>query len=131
MRALVLTGVLLSAPHSHAQPAHAVPWVSGAQLLELLTVPAGVPNALSMTPKQYLDAERARLYVEGVHDRALATGPKWCPNAQYPPKPDVMHEAVLIGLRKLPPDQLRRSAADLVIEIWSARWPCAHARGAR
>lgn len=131
MRALFLGGLLLAAAPACAQPAHAVPWVSGAQLLELLSVPPGVSGTLAMSQKQYLDAERARLYVEGVHDRTLASGPAWCPSVQYPPKPDVMHEAVLVGLRKLTPVQLKRSAAELVVEIWSARWPCPDARGVR
>lgn len=119
---LVLLGLALVLLTT-TQSVRATPWITGEELLELVTYPPSAKNNFDLTPKQYLDAERARLYIEGVHDYSEGKS-SWCYSKGYQPKPDVMREAVEIGLRKLPPEQLKRNAADLIVEIWSKRWPC-------
>jgi hypothetical protein len=129
MRALILLGLSCSLLTA-AQPVRATPWMTGEGLLELATYPPGAKNNFDLTPKQYLDAERARLYIEGVHDNSEGKS-SWCYRKGYQPKPDVMREAVEMGLRKLPPEQLKRNAADLIVEIWGQRWPCADRKEAQ
>lgn len=128
MRAVIVFAVAASISVS-AQPTSAPVWMTGTQLLALLTFPAHIKGNLDMSPAQYLDAERARLYIEGVHD--LSAGKSWCYSRMYPPAPDTVRDAVVMGLRSLPPEQLRRNAAELMVDIWRKRWPCGRAGSAR
>jgi hypothetical protein len=104
-------------------------WMTGARLLAMMTFPPSVKGNFDMTPEQYTDSERAGSYIEGVHD--MSAGRSWCNNERYPANPDTLRDAVVIGLRTLPPEQLKRSAADLIVEIWGKRWPCTGRRDSR
>lgn len=122
MRALMFL-TLSCALFAATTPVRATPWMTGKELLTLVTYPPDAKNNFDLNAKRYLDAERARLYIEGVHD--ISEGKSfWCLKKGHMPKPDVMREAVEIGLRQLPAEQLRRNAADLIVEIWGRRWPC-------
>jgi hypothetical protein len=91
----------------------AAPWLTGAQLLQRLGRPT--------------EAAAAEDYIQGVHD---ATEHKdWCyagPNGKPLPKqrPVDLQTRILAGLRALPQNQLKRNAAQLVVEIWQDKWPC-------
>jgi hypothetical protein len=122
MRALTLIALAV-ALSVNSEQAGAAPWMTGERLLELLTYRPGVKGNFDLTPKEYLDAERARLYIEGVHDNS--EGKSWCYGTRYQAGPDAMREAVEMALPKLSREQLKRNAADLIIEIWGKRWPCA------
>jgi hypothetical protein len=66
-------------------------------------------------------------YVESLYD--ATEGTTWCYNAKAKtPKPDTFMEESEAGLKRLSPDQLKRGAADLLVEIWRARWPCPERR---
>lgn len=95
-------------------------YMTGAALLELLDVPAASRGHLS--PAQQANADRAYRYMDGVHDATAGT--RWCDNAADPPKPDTLYAAAITGLRALPPPELKRNAAELIVRIWSQRWPC-------
>lgn len=91
----------------------AAPWMTGAQLLGKLARPS--------------EAHEAEAYIKGIHD---ATEHKeWCHSdysGRVTPKqrPADMLARILDGLRAFPPAQLKRNAAELVVEIWQDEWPC-------
>lgn len=121
MRALIWVTLLVSLPCT-AQPVSSAPWMTGAQLLRQLTFRPEVKNNFDLTPEEYVEAERARAYVDGVHD--MTEGKSWCYSERYHPGPDALMDDVIVGLRKLPVQQLKRSAGDLIAEIWARKWPC-------
>jgi hypothetical protein len=106
-----------------AQPVHEAPWMTGERLLRLLAY-GTLPGARS--PEQDLDYERARHYIDGVHD--LSEGKSWCYSARYQPGREALQGDVAYWLRQAPADQLKRNAAELIVEIWRKRWPCADGR---
>lgn len=121
MRAALLLCLAIALPAA-AQPAGTVPWMTGERLLKMVTFPPGAKGNFDLTPDQYLDAQRARYYIEGVHDKT--EGKSWCYSLRHRPGPDALLDNIYAGLRKLPPAQLKRNASDLITEIWSERWPC-------
>lgn len=122
MRALLLMlmGIALALPaladdeHRPLPPIQAeAPWMTGAQLLQKLARPA--------------EAAAAEDYIKGVYD---ATEHKdWChagPDGKALPKQRSgdMQASVRAALGALPAAQLRRRAADLLLDIWQDKWPC-------
>lgn len=123
MRAPFLFGLLFLALPLHAQSVKDTPWWTGEKLLRQLF--SGPPNAkgnFDLTPDQYLDSETARAYIEATHD--LTEGKAWCYSKRYHPGPDALLDDIMVGLRKLPQEQLKRNAGELITEIWSKKWPC-------
>ncbi|GAB3416578.1 hypothetical protein NX774_12290 [Massilia agilis] len=114
------------AAHAHAQLAAVSPWMTGERLLELAKWPDGARDNLDLTPRQNLAQQQAKLYLHGVHD--ATEGKAWCYSAETRPKPAVLESAALDALRSMPPSQLKRNAADLVVQAWASAWPC---RGGR
>jgi hypothetical protein len=121
MRTLILV-TTLAASTAAAQPVSVAPWMTGQHLLELYALPAGAKSEADLTPRQYVDLRSAQLYLHGVHD--ATEGREWCYDRKYRPKPDVIEDAALAALRALPPEQLKRSAAELVVAAWRSKWPC-------
>lgn len=121
MRAAILLCMALLPPVA-AQPVKEAPWMTGELLLKMVTYRAGVKNNFDLTPDEYVNAERARAYIEGVHD--MSEGKAWCYSRRYEPGPDALLDDIYVGLRKLPPQLLKRNAADLIVEIWRKKWPC-------
>jgi hypothetical protein len=113
--ALALAGVAFADDeHRPVPPVPKVaPWLTGAELLRQLSTPA--------------EARDAEIYIKGAHD---ATERKeWCfkdRSGRAPPKPRPadLQAFVREGLRALPPAELKRNAADLIIELWQDKWPC-------
>jgi hypothetical protein len=87
--------------------------MTGAELVRMLS-----------TPSESHDAE---LYIKGAHD---ATERKeWCfadrsGKAPAKPRPPDLQSFVLNGLRALPRAELKRNAADLILQLWQDKWPC-------
>jgi hypothetical protein len=119
----VLLGLTLSSSLG-AQGAEVAALMNGKQLLSLTVVPSHVRGSFDMTPEQYLNSERARLYIDGIHDSTMNR--RWCPSKHHPAAPGVMQEAVVTALRAMTPTTLTRNAAELVTEVWAQRWPCKH-----
>ncbi|TFW31019.1 Rap1a/Tai family immunity protein [Massilia horti] len=128
MRGLILLGLAVAVP-CFAQPAWDGPWMTGERLLKMVTFRPDVKNNFDLTPEEYLESERARAYINGVHDTTEGRG--WCYSQRYHPGPEALLDDVLVGLRKLPPQQLKRNAGDLIVEIWGRKWPCADRRKQR
>jgi hypothetical protein len=124
MRALVFS-LAIALPCS-AQPVAVAPWMTGERLVAMITFPSRAKGNFDLTREQFLAAERARLYIEGVHD--ATEGKSWCFSERYRPGPDALRDQAEVGLRALPRDQLKRNAADLIAEIWRNKWPCANGR---
>ena len=124
MRTLLLLGLsMVVALNAAAQPANEVPWMTGERLLRMVTFPPGAKGNFDLTREQYLDAQRARYYIEGVHDQT--EGKSWCYSERYQPGPDALLDNIYAGLRKMSPAQLKRNASYLITEIWAQKWPCA------
>ena len=121
MRARLLWTLMVSIPCA-AQPVTSAPWMTGEQLLKKVTVRPGVKGNFDLTPDEYIEAERARAYIDGVHD--TTEGKAWCYSERYRPGPEALVDNILVGLHKLSPQQLKRNAGDLIVEIWAQKWPC-------
>lgn len=134
MRALVLLSLLVALPCA-AQPVSVAPWMTGERLLALAGPvnpadiawrPGGIlPNRQAAADfHARLNRERLQAYIAGVHD--ATEGERWCYGQPYKPKPDVLEDAAIDGLRALPAGQRKRDAASLIVEVWRKTWPCAN-----
>lgn len=103
-----------------AQTVHQAPWMTGERLLALVAFPQ--PASRSKLDI-YLDEQRAKLYIHGVHDATEGKG--WCFGITRHPKPDLLELEAIDGIKALAPDQLKRNAADLLVGIWRVKNPCA------
>jgi len=88
----------------------------------MVTFRPEVKNNFDLTPEEYVNAERARAYIEAVHD--MTEGKSWCFSKRYQPGPDALLDDIYAGLRKLSPRQLKRNASELIPAIWAKKWPC-------
>jgi hypothetical protein len=120
MRALIL--LALAATTCSAQQVRQAPWMTGADLVKLFEHTSGATSRTSATAVEQLHQYQAEAYLNGVHD--ATEGKDWCYSTKYSPHQDELWAEALWGLRALPPDQLRRSAAELVVEVWRKKWPC-------
>lgn len=140
MRALLLLVLALAVPCG-AQPVAPASQVTGERLVKLMghMNPAAVswspasPSRSRAIAADYLDmsnGEFVRGFIEGV--RAATEGKAWCARVPVRPLPHEMDADARHALQRMPTAQLRRSAADLITEVWRARWPCpAGERGAQ
>ncbi|SDF79278.1 hypothetical protein SAMN05428966_12228 [Massilia sp. PDC64] len=132
MRAFLAIGLALASP-CNAQPAGVTPWMTGHRLVKLL---GNVdPAAVNWTPDspfrtraiaaEFEDArnrELVRGFIHGVHD--ATEGKAWCWSARYKPAPDELEEDARRALQQMSDTQLKRNAADLIVEGWRTKWPC-------
>lgn len=125
--AILLLGAVLAAPSNGA------PWMTGARLLGKLEPVS--PQAVPWTPKSNMSREElaalhshanleyVRGYVEALHD--ATEGRVWCYDARHEiPNPEDFWNESRWGLANLPVDQRKRNSAELLPEIWRAKWPC-------
>jgi hypothetical protein len=105
-----------------AQPVSVAPWMTGQRLVELAAWPANARDNIDLTPRQRMDQELVAMFVVGVHDATEGKG--WCYSQTAKPKPGTLHELAIDKLRALPSEQLKRAAADLIVETWRAKYPC-------
>lgn len=122
MRRLLLIILAATSVGAVAQPVSVTPWMTGQRLVDLQQTPPNTRNNLQLPPSQYLNDQRAESYMDGVHDATEGKG--WCYDAKSKPKPDTIKETVIWALRSMPSDQLKRNAADLIVEILAAKYPC-------
>jgi hypothetical protein len=129
---VLLLGVTLFAPASQAQRADVLPWMTGERLVKLMgTVD---PETVRWTPdspfpsrsiaaefRALANGEFVHGYIQAVHD--ASEGKAWCWR-QYKPKPHELDADVRNALQRMPDAQLRRNAADLIVEHWHKKFPC-------
>jgi hypothetical protein len=130
MRALILLSLALAAP-CFAQPVTVAPWMTGEWLAQLyaggdMSDIQGSYDHFTQEDRidlrRRLSKERAEAYVDGVHD--ATEGKQWCYSQTTKPTPGTLHDEVFWALRAMPPDQLKRNASDLIVEVWRRKWPC-------
>jgi len=131
-RAVLLIALTLVTPGGQAQPAATMPWMTGESLVKLL---GNVdPRTVSWTPdspfpsravaaefKDMVNGEFVHGYIQAVHD--ATEGRQWC-WSQYKPKPDELEADARHSLQRMSDAQLKRNAADLIVEVWRKTWPC-------
>jgi hypothetical protein len=133
MRTLILLGLVLGAP-CLAQPAATTPWMTGERLVKLMgnTDPSTVrwapdgPFRTRAIAAEYIDMSNGELvhgFIQGVHD--ATEGKDWCWSKQYKPLADELVADARHSLQRMSDAQLKRNAADLIVEVWRAKWPCA------
>ena len=124
------TGVALPAAAQHADVS---PWMTGARLVKLLgnvdvrTVgwSAGSPFRSRADAAEFRDLANREFvhgYIQAVHDATEGTA--WCWSDRYQPHPDELEADAREALQRMSDAQLRRNAADLIADVWRAKWPC-------
>jgi Rap1a immunity proteins len=108
----------LALPECLAQPVTIAPWMTGQRLVEMYEGRKSYETESAEKLREML----ADAYVDGVHDATEGKG--WCYSYKYKPKPTTIHEHVIWDLRAMPAEQLKRNAADLIVELLSKRYPC-------
>ncbi|TFW31505.1 Rap1a/Tai family immunity protein [Massilia horti] len=133
MRAvIILLGAMLALPTA-AQHASVAPWMTGARLVKLLgnVDPATVnwtpdhPIRSRAAAAEYFDMTNGEFvhgYIQAVHD--ATEGKDWCWSDKYHPKPHELEADARSSLQRMSDAQLKRNAADLIVEVWRAKWPC-------
>jgi hypothetical protein len=74
---------------------------------------------------QYLDMANGEIvhgYIQGVHD--ATEGKSWCWSERHRPLAHELEIDARNALQRMSDEQLKRNAADLIVEVWRARWPC-------
>lgn len=133
MKIVLLLALALAAPASQAQHAAVTPWMTGEQLLQKLAPVS--PQDVPWTPQSgvsrdelaalytHSNIEYARGYVDAMHD--ASEGKVWCFNDKYQtPNPEDFWDESRGGLARLTAAQRKRGAAELLADIWRAKWPC-------
>jgi len=116
-----------------AQPADLIPWMTGARLVELLGDvdqakvhwgPDSPFRSRAIAAEYFGMANREFVhgYIQAVHD--ATEGKAWCWSEKYKPKPDELEADARLALLRMPDTQLKRNAADLIVEVWRKTWPC-------
>jgi hypothetical protein len=142
MRAALFMALVAITPVSHA---HRVPdvFVTGQRLIDQFdpsikpkmlysqdgTFVAKLPaqgwanDAERMHHIRSIDAENGRWYIHAVFDEGR--GKNFCFSEKERPDDETFYEDVIRDLRAFPAVQLqRRSASELLTEIWRRKWPC-------
>ena len=125
--------IILLALATVTRPAEAA-WMTGERLLQrwapvdpadITLQPGGVlpTKQLVAEHRTMMNREYIQGYIEALSD--ATKGKSWCVNGQYEtPNPEAFWDESQWGLRRLPSVQLRRNAAELLVEIWREKWPC-------
>lgn len=132
--ALVLLSCATFTLPAAAQHANVAPWMTGAHLVKLLgnvdlrtvTWNADGPFRSRSIAAESSDRENGEFvhgYIHAVHD--ATEGKAWCWSDKYQPHPDELEADARDGLQRMSDDQLKRNAADLIVEVWRKKWPCA------
>lgn len=132
IRSLLLLIVVVQAQASHAQPIAELPWMTGERLVKFL---GNVdPRTVHWTPDspfrsraiaaEYHDLANGEFvhgYIQATHD--ASEGKEWC-WTQYKPKPDELIDDARRSLQRMTDAQLKRNAAELIVEVWRKKFPC-------
>jgi hypothetical protein len=125
--------VLALAGPAFAQPVSQLAWMTGEKLLKKLdpvnprdvpwTPQSGVSRDELAAMHTHSNIEYARGYIEALHD--ATEGKDWCYDTKHQtPNPGGFWDESRWGLFHLSDAQKKRSAAELLPEIWRAKWPC-------
>lgn len=131
MRALLLLLAFMPACPAHAGAAP--PAMTGERLVKLMgnVDPANVawnedsPFRTRAIAAEYMDlanGEFARGYIQAVYDAAEGKG--WCWDGKYRPALHELESDARHALQRMPAAELKRNAADLIVEVWKKMWPC-------
>lgn len=136
----LLLGLALALASAVCQADAPAPRMTGERLLQRLE-PVNPAN-VSVGPSSKLNREEfasvrsmnnvefVQGYLDALYD--ATEGTSWCYDAKSKtPKPDTFWDESRWGLHRLSADQLKRNAASLLVEIWSAKWPCSPDRRSR
>jgi hypothetical protein len=134
-RAALLVAIALAAaaPAGLAQRADTAPWMSGERLVRLMgnSDPATVSwtsdgpfksRAVAAQYRDLVNGEFVHGYIQAVHD--ASEGKDWCWN-QYKPKPHELDADIRNALQRMSDTQLKQNAANLIVEHWRKKFPCA------
>jgi hypothetical protein len=100
------------------------------KLLEPVDASAISPDPAGKFSREELASLRTTRNVEFVQGYLAALydeteGKAWCYNAKYKvPKPDAFWDESRWGLHRFAPADLKRNAAQLLVEVWREKWPC-------
>jgi hypothetical protein len=97
MRVMILVALALPLSVS-SQTVHQAPWMTGERLLALVAFPQPVSKSKLDI---FLDEQRAKLYIHGVHDATEGKG--WCFGITRHPKPDLLEQEAIDGIKGLAP----------------------------
>jgi hypothetical protein len=61
-------------------------------------------------------------YIQAVHD--ATEGRDWCASNAHGPLPHELEDDARHTLQRMPDAQLKRNAAELIVEVWRKKWPC-------
>jgi hypothetical protein len=117
--ALAASATLLAAGIAFPANPKIVPRVTGEMLVEYYVGKRGVQNP-ELDANAFVKQQFAKGYLAGVAD--AAQGKDWCDKGQA--KTGEIDAAVVRGLRELPPQELRKDASALVIDLLRKRFPC-------
>ena len=78
-------------------------------------------KALAAEYRDMVNGQFVQGYIHALHD--ATEGKEWC-WSQYKPKPDTLISAATDSLQRMPDAQLKRNAAELIVEVWRKTWPC-------
>lgn len=129
----MLLAIGIAAPAGHAQSANVTPWMTGERLVKLMgnVDPATVAwtpdspfrsQAIAAEYRDLVNGEFVHGYIQAAHD--ASEGKAWC-WSQYKPKSHELDADARNALQRMTAAQLKRNAADLIIEHWSKKYPCA------
>lgn len=96
------------------------PVMTGELLVRKFVGPPGLGNK-PLAGNDYLEHETARGYLSGIKD--ATEGAYWCYAGRL--KPDELDWQVIEAVKALSPAQLKRNAANLVVDALKQKYPCA------
>lgn len=129
---MLILALVLATPASQAQRADVAPWMTGERLVKLMgnVDPASViwtpdspfrSRAIAAEYHDLVNGEFVHGYIQAVHD--ASEGKQWC-WSQHKPKPHELDADVRHTLQRMTDAQLKRNAADLIVEHWHKKFPC-------
>ncbi|MES2325168.1 MAG: Rap1a/Tai family immunity protein [Pseudomonadota bacterium] len=129
---MLLLAIALVMPASYGQAASQFPRMTGQHLVKFLgNVDSrnvhwspDSPFRSKIIDAEYLDLinrEFVSGYIQAVHDSS--EGKSWCWQ-EYKPKPDELAADARHVQQRMTDDQLKKNAADLIVEVWSKKFPC-------
>lgn len=133
VRIVLPLAIFLFPPGAQAQRADLMPWMTGERLVKLMgnVDPATIewtpasPFRSAASAAAYRDLANGEFvhgYIEAVHD--ASEGIHWCWSPSKP-MPHDLDTDLRNALQRMSETQLKRNAAELIIEHWRKKFPCA------
>lgn len=133
MKRMLLAALFVVAAPMAAQPSSTTPLMTGERLVRLLSNvdPATVTwepdgpfrsRTIAAEFQGLANGQFVHGYIQAVHD--ATEGKQWCPTKGIRPAPHELEDDARRALQQMPDAQLKRNAADLIVEVWRAKWPC-------